>query len=138
MAVKKLNRNIFQRILGRQVTPLPETDDFWVYSDGVVTIQTAKTEQLSGKSGAVRLEGNGLPKKLLVVHGEDGQYYAFHNACSHAGRGLDPVPGTNTVQCCSIGTSTFDYQGELIEGSAQKGIETFAVEQQNGNLVIRL
>ena len=138
MAVKKLQRNIFQRLLGRQATPMPENNDFWSYQDGMVTIELAKSPGLSAKSSAVRLEGNGLLKKLLVVHGEDGNFYAFHNACSHGGRGLDPVPGTNTVQCCSVGSSTFTYEGELIEGSAQTSIETLPVEMQDGSLVIRV
>lgn len=136
MKVKKLRRNIFQRILGRQATPLPEVNDFWSFRDNIVEIDLAKVESLSRKFGAVRLEGNGLTKNLLVIHGGDDQYHAFYNSCSHGGRGLDPVPGTKTVQCCSMGTSTFDYQGNLISGSAQRGIDVFPVLKENGKLII--
>ena len=63
------------------------------------------------------MEGKNMPNRVLVVHGEDGEYRAFHNQCTHLGhRRLDPVPGTNTVQCCSVNKSTYDTEGTKIYG----------------------
>ena len=43
-----------------------------------------------------------ITARTLVVHGDDGTFHAFANRCRHMGRRLDPVPGTETVQCCSV------------------------------------
>jgi len=136
MTVKKLKRNIFQRLFGRPATELPSNNDFWNYTDGKVTLELAQVPDLSKTSGAVRLEDKGLPKKILVVNGEDGEFHAFHNKCTHAGRCLDPVPGTETVQCCSIGASTFDYKGKVLEGSTEEAIEVLTLEEEGGQLKI--
>ena len=44
-----------------------------------------------------------LAVQVLIVHGEDGEYHALENKCTHAGRRLDPLPGRPEVECCSIG-----------------------------------
>ena len=138
MTQKTLKRNFFQRLLGRPATQLPDNNDFWEYKDGQVIFLLDKVPQLSIPSGAVRLEGKGLPKNILVVFGEDQQYHAFHNKCAHGGRCLDPVPGTQTLQCCSVGKSTYDYEGNLLSGSATGPIEVLAIQQEKGELLILL
>ena len=137
MQVKKLNRNIFQRILGRPATSLPENNDFWSFNDGKIILDLNQTPALEIPGGAVRLEG-GLPEKVLVVHGEDGQYKAFENKCSHGGRCVDPVPGTKTVQCCSFGTSTYNLDGSVISGPAPEPLKTYPLAVANGKLVIEI
>jgi hypothetical protein len=54
------------------------------------------------------------------------------------GRRLDVIAGTNTVQCCSVGKSTFRYGGERIGGSAKKPVQTFPVTVENDMLTIPL
>lgn len=137
MKVEKLNRTIFQRILGRPATSLPENDDFWSFSDGKITVDLNQATVLEKPGGAVRLEGN-LPKKVLVVHGEDGRYRAFDNKCTHFGRCIDPVPGTETVQCCSVNASTFDLDGSIIAGPAKGPLKTHPVRVEDGKLVIEI
>lgn len=137
MKVKKLNRSIFQRILGRPATELPGSNDFWSFSNGEVIVDLSKTSALTKPGGAVRLEGD-LPENLLVVYGEDGKYRAFHNKCTHMGRCVDPVPGTETVQCCSINSATFDLDGNVIDGPAKKPLHTHPVQVKEQKLVIKI
>lgn len=137
MQVKKLDRSIFQRILGRPATSLPESNDFWSFNDGKITIDLSQAPALAKPGGAVRLEGD-VPKKVLVVHSEDGQYRAYDNKCTHMGRCVDPVPGTETVQCCSINTATFDYDGNVIDGPAKSPLQTHPVTVEDGKLVIEV
>jgi nitrite reductase/ring-hydroxylating ferredoxin subunit len=66
-----------------------------------------------------------------------GGYRAFENKCAHAGRKLDPVPGTETVQCCSMGQLTYDYQGNVISGKDEK-VKPLNVREEDGGLVIEL
>ncbi len=119
MDIKFLKRNIFQRILGLPITSAPIDPTCWSYADSKLTLDLNKVPELKQAGGAIRLEGKNLPERILVFFGEDGKYYVFRNRCSHVGhRRLDPVPGTNTIQCCSISKSTYNFDGDKIYGPA--------------------
>jgi nitrite reductase/ring-hydroxylating ferredoxin subunit len=134
-ATRSLKRNIFQRLLGKCVTREPIERDSWRYSDGKLEVDLSKIPELSDPGSAVRLEGDELPERLLLVHGDDGEYRLFRNRCTHGGRRLDPVPGASTVQCCSIGKSTFDYSGKLLAGSAKDDLVVYPVQIEGKKLV---
>lgn len=139
MSVTFLKRNFFQRLFGISATSRPVEDDCWRYSDGKLVVELAKAGELNSPGGAIRLEGKNLPKRVLVVHGEDGEYRAFHNRCTHMGhRRLDPVPGTTTVQCCSVNKSTYDVEGNKIFGPTPQPITRFPVEKEEGRLIVSL
>ncbi|MDP8306565.1 MAG: Rieske (2Fe-2S) protein [Candidatus Chlorobium antarcticum] len=138
MSVTKLKRNFFQRLLGRPATNKPVSADCWSLQDGTVTVDLSKAQELDKAGTAVCLDGKGLESSLLVVHGDDGRFHALKNVCTHGKRQLDPVPGTGTVQCCSIGTSTFSYDGKLIEGPAKGPLSVYRVEEGDGTLKISL
>ena len=137
MEVKKLNRTIFQRILGRPATSLPGNNDFWSVSNGKITVDLNKTSDLAKPGDAVRLEGQ-LPNHVLVVHGENGRFHAYANKCTHMGRRVDPVPGTETVQCCSINCATFDLEGNKIDGPAKRPLTTYTLQAEKDKLIIAL
>ena len=139
MSIKFLKRSFFQRLLGISATTKPAIDGCWNYADGKLTIDLEKTVELETPGGAIRCEGKNLPKRVLVVRGEDGEYRAFHNRCTHLGhRRLDPVPGTDTVQCCSINKSTYDPGGNKIFGPAPHPITLYPVQKEQGNLVVSM
>ena len=133
-----LKRNIFQRILGICATKLPSDDGCWKYEDGKVTIDLSRASELSGENGAFRLEKNGLPERVLVFRGSDGQYHAFRNKCAHAGRRIDPVPDAEKMKCCSVGGSSYDYQGKVLSGMAKGSVLNYIVTEEEGKLVIAL
>lgn len=126
-----------KRIFGICETKLPENPDCWSYSSGRVEIELPEVPELYEKDAAIRLEGRGLPNRLLIVHTGDFQFHAFENKCTHFGRRLDPLPGQPLIQCCSIGKSTFDYKGSNVSGSAKEPIKSFPVEKRNETLVIK-
>lgn len=74
----------------------------------------------------------------MVMRDGQGMYRAFRNHCEHDGRRLDPVPGTQTVQCCSIGQSVYNYEGKIINGAADKAIKVFPTQLSNRKLIINL
>ena len=85
----------------------------------------------------MRFEGGGLPCRVLVVRGDDDVFRAFQNRCTHLGhRRLDPVPGTNYVQCCSVGRSTYDPEGKNIFGPAPGPIISYRTELAGDRLVV--
>jgi len=136
MEIKFLKRNIFQRIFGISATSNPQDPDCWTYSNGKLTVNLKKAPELEKPGGAIRLEGGDLPQRVLVIRGEDNKFHVFQNRCTHMGhRRLDPVPGTSTVQCCSVGKSTYDLEGKNIHGPAPDPINTYPVSLEGNNLI---
>lgn len=129
---------IFSRLFGICKTQPPADASCWSVTGNSVVIDLTKAAELKPKGGAIRLEGNGLPMRVLVVHGEDGQLHAFHNKCTHAGRRIDPLPGDEKIECCSVGKSTWDYDGKLISGSAKDELTCFAVTSEDDKATINL
>ncbi|HOO73541.1 MAG TPA: Rieske (2Fe-2S) protein [Spirochaetota bacterium] len=138
MSVKSLKRPIIMRMLGVPATGLPLEKDSWTYDGSTLVVNLEKTRELSRTGGAVRIEGRGLPDRLLIVNGEDGKFHAYSNRCRHMGRRFDPVPDTDTVQCCSIMRATYDYSGARIAGPASGKLKTYGIETYDGKLIIRL
>ena len=139
MSIKFLNRSLWQRIFGISATAKPKTEKSWQYESGTLTIDLILTPELTRPGTAVRFEEENLPKRVLVVLDDNGEYKAFHNRCTHMGhRRLDYVPGTDTVQCCSINKSTYTFAGKKIHGPNPNPLETFLVEQQGDKLMVRL
>jgi len=139
MSVQFLQRNFFQRILGLPATLKPLDPAGWSYSNNKLTIDLAKTPELTQPGGAVRFEGKDLPERVLVLLGQDNTYRAFRNRCTHMGhRRLDPVPGTDTVQCCSVGKSTYSLEGKNMFGPAPEPITTYPVEIDGDHLSVRI
>ena len=139
MTVKFLQRSIWQRIFGISATDKPQDEGGWHYESGILTISLDRIPELTRSGKAVRFEGKSLPVRVLVIFGEDRQYQAFHNRCTHLGhRRLDYVPGTETVQCCSVNKSTYTFDGDKIHGPAPQSIRTYPVEVGDGELRIRI
>jgi nitrite reductase/ring-hydroxylating ferredoxin subunit len=138
MEVVTLKRTILQRLFGISATKIPADPGCWTAAAGKLVINLARAPELGKPGGAIRLEGKNMGQRILVVHGEDGNYYAFGNRCRHMGRRLDPVPGTGTVQCCSVGKTTYAYDGKVLSGPAKESVVTFAVLLKNGELSIEL
>jgi len=135
----RLHRNIIQRLFGICATKQPSDDGCWTFEDKKVILDLARAPELGNPNGAIRLEKKkGLSERVIVIHGNDRTYHAFSNRCSHAGRRLDPVPGAQQVQCCSIGKSTFEYGGKRVSGSAKRPVNTYTVTLEDDKLMIEV
>ena len=127
---------LLKRIFGICETKPPTDPRCWRYSGGKVEIELERAPELSNPGGAMRLEGKELPERVLIVHGDDGNFYAFKNKCTHMGRRIDPLAGHGAVQCCSVSKSTFNYTGEMISGPAKNPLTSFKVDSEDGKLII--
>jgi cytochrome b6-f complex iron-sulfur subunit len=127
----------FKAILGICETPLLD-EGLWTVDGGQVNLRLGQARALSPAGGAVRLEGNGLPSSVLVVHADGGEYLAFQNRCTHGGRRIDPVEGKRELRCCSVGHSRFDYQGNKLSGSAKGPLTVYPVQKQGEELIVTL
>jgi len=137
MESNPLRRNIFQRLFGMCATQAPADHASWTCEGNEVTVDLGRVPELSQPNQAVRLEKKGFPHRLLLIHGPDSSYRAFKNRCTHGGRRLDPIPGVDRVQCCSIGRSTYDYTGKVLSGPAKGPIGVCTVRNENGRLIIQ-
>lgn len=129
---------LIKRILGICETRQPSDAESWRYENGRITVRLSRLPELGRPGGAVRLEGGGLPRRVLLVHGTDGRFHAVANRCTHMGRRLDPHPGKDRIECCSVSKSTFTYEGEPVSGAAKAPLEIFSVEVDGDALRIRI
>lgn len=128
----------FSRLLGRCATPLLEDASAWRIAEGTLELDLAKVRALETPGAAIRIEGDGLPERILVVHGTDDAFHAFPNRCKHAGRRMDPLPGSPQIECCSVGRSTYDYTGHRLSGSAEEDLDALEVTRAGETLKIAL
>jgi Rieske Fe-S protein len=133
-----LKRSILQRLLGISASKPPADQGCWTFADRSIEIDLSRVPELSEPGRAIRLEKKNLPERILIVRGEDGRFHAFRNRCKHMGRRLDPVPGTQTVQCCSVNKTTYDYGGKVLFGPAREPLEVRQVEIREGRLIVKL
>jgi len=129
---------LLKRILGICETPQPSDSGGWSYAEGILSVQLERMPELRRPGGAVRLEGGGLPRRILVVRGIEGAFHAFSNRCTHMGRRLDPLFREGRLECCSVSRSTFTYTGEPVSGAAKTSLETFSVMTEGDALRIPL
>ena len=134
MEQTSLKRNIFQRIFGRCATREPGDSGCWENKNGEIAIDLDRTPELSQSGSGIRLEGGGFTERVLVIHGDGDSLHAFRNRCGHGGRRLDPVPGTHTVQCCSLGKSTYDYDGKVLSGPTKEAITCYPTRTKDRKL----
>lgn len=128
----------FKRLFGLCDTQEPQDPTCWSVSEGRIAIDLARAPELSAPGGALRLEGNRLGVRVLVVHGQDGAFHAFPNRCAHFGRRLDPLGQEARIRCSSLGMSTYDYAGHPLSGAAGRDIQPFKVEKEENRISILL
>lgn len=129
---------LFKKLFGICETKVPSDPGCWKVEGGRLEVLLDRAPELHGKNSAIRLEGNGLPERVLVVHGADGEFHAFRNRCSHGGRRMDPLAGKSSIRCCSVGQSVFDYEGNRQSGSAKKEIRAFETRTDVDRLIVNL
>jgi nitrite reductase/ring-hydroxylating ferredoxin subunit len=127
-----------KRLFGICETPLPGDPQAWSVQNGSVRIALARMPELKTSGSGVRLEGKGIDPRLLVFHGDDGQYHAIDNRCTHMGRRIDTIPDSHTIECCSVSRSKFAYDGRPVGGAAKKPVKVFPVTLDGETLTIRL
>ena len=126
-----------KRLRGVTHTPLLDNPDAWTFSDGTLTLALADIADLAEPGSAVRLEDDAVPKNLLIVHGADGNFYVFVNECTHAGRKID-LNDAGELECTSISSSIFRYDGSVDSGPAEDALTTYAVALEGDQLSVTL
>ncbi len=136
LSIKEEKMKFFKMLLGICETIPPADGGCWRYSDGKIEVHLNRSPELEDKGGAVRLEGNGSPERVLLIHDRDGQFRAYKNRCTHAGRRIDTYDETKLLKCCSVFQSVFDYEGNVVSGAAKKPLTQYKVVQKDGMLTV--
>ncbi|MEW6262084.1 MAG: Rieske (2Fe-2S) protein [Thermodesulfobacteriota bacterium] len=129
---------LLSRILGLSQTRPPADAGCWRYDSPRLEIALSRAPELQANGSAIRIEGRGLPVRVLVLRGPDGGYHAFRNKCTHAGRRLDVPTGQPLLECCSVGRSRFQYDGQCVSGPAKGPIGPLPVKVDGDRLIIEL
>lgn len=130
---------LLKQIFGICDTKIPEDQGCWSVQDKEIVVGLKRAREILRPGGAMRLEGKGLPCRILLFHGMDGKFYAVKNKCTHiGGRRLDLSLGPNRLKCCSVMGSEFGYDGEVKSGPARKKLTSFPVKADKGRLIISL
>lgn len=130
--------NVIKRLFCASVTPMVSDPGSLTFAPDSITIDLDRAPELAAEGGALRLEGDEVPDRIIVVHGIDDRYYAYGNHCACGGFRIDPVPGERKIRCCTLGRSTFDYEGNRISGSAKDPLTTYPVVCEGSTVRIDL
>jgi Rieske Fe-S protein len=117
----------------------PLADELWSMEDGKAKLKLADAPQLAQNGGGIYIQGKGLEKPILIIKSDGGDILAFTNSCTHGGRKIDPVAGEAKLRCCSVGHSTFDYDGNVLSGGAKGPLTKHeVVVDEDSNVVITI
>ncbi|MFZ5571529.1 MAG: ubiquinol-cytochrome c reductase iron-sulfur subunit [Thermodesulfobacteriota bacterium] len=127
---------LLKRIFGICETKPPADPGCWDHRDGKVTIDLRRTPELNPPHGAIRLEGRGLPDRLMIYHDPRGGYTAIKNKCTHMGRRIDPLAGTDNFRCCSVSKTTYSSKGDVLSGPGKEPLTLLRLEVMDQRLVV--
>lgn len=136
--MKDVKRSFIQRIFGIPATKPPLNADCWSYKDGIMEVDLTKATELQAVGGGLGLESPDMPKRVLIVRGAGDAWFAFENSCRHGHRRLDPVPGEERVQCCSMGKTKYDFTGKPYSETVKECLPMFPVEEKDGRLIVKI
>jgi Rieske Fe-S protein len=129
----------FVKALGGVCDTKPLSQDLWNLEGDAVRVKLSGNPDIIERGGGTYLQGKGLARPVLVVRTDDGEYLALTNRCTHVGhRKIDPVPGQKTLRCCSVGHSTFDYEGKPLSGPAKNPLARHEIVLDKGDLLIKV
>ena len=116
----------------------PLNPELWNLEENRAKVKLDQMPKQLQDGEAIFLQGKGLKKPVFILKVSTDKYLAFTNSCTHAGRKLDPVPGEPLLRCCSVNHSTFDYDGNKINGPAKDPLTRHEVELSETELIITL
>ena len=119
-----------------RTTPL--APQHWKVTGNQLRVTVSRAPELTKPGGAVYLTGNGLARPVLIVAKDDGGYLCVQNRCTHFWRKLDPVPGEQRLQCCSVNHTTYDFEGNRLSGPGRKPLRIYESDLEDGDLIIRI
>jgi Rieske Fe-S protein len=102
-------------------------------TDGRVRLALAEHPELVRPGGALKILPHGATNPLYVLRLESGEFAALSPICTHQGCTVD-IQGPRLV--CPCHGSTYDRDGTVLRGPAQRALTRYGVTVSDGLLVI--
>ncbi len=101
--------------------------------NGRVPLDLSELEMALGEESGILIRAPGLPEPILLLRQSDGSFQAIGAQCTHLGCTVQP--GTHFLICPCHG-STFDLEGSVVRGPAQRPLKRYRVETRPGGIEI--
>jgi Rieske Fe-S protein len=102
-------------------------------ADGRIRLALADHPELTRSEGALKILPQGATDPLYVLRLDDGQFAVISPICTHQGCTVD-IQGPRLV--CPCHGSTYDRQGRVLRGPAERSLARFTTTMADGVLVI--
>lgn len=102
---------------------------------GVVRLPVRNFPQLAQIGGYLKLQPQGMEAPIYVLARPDGSYTALSPICTHLGCTVN-IEGPHLV--CPCHGSTYDRNGEVLRGPAERALRRFKVTGSGEEIVIQL
>ena len=104
-------------------------------TNGRIRISLAEHPELARPEGSLKVMPEGATDPLYVLRLDDGQFAVISPICTHQGCTVD-IQGPRLV--CPCHGSTYDREGRVLRGPAQRSLTRAGVQLSDGVLVIDL
>ena len=102
-------------------------------TDGRIRLALAEHPELTRPDGALKILPQGATHPLYVLRLEDGQFAVISPICTHQGCTVD-IQGPRLV--CPCHGSTYDREGRVLRGPAERSLARFTTTVSEGVLLI--
>ena len=103
--------------------------------DGRIELQLRLYPELTTAGGAVKLQPVGSEDPVYVLVLDDGSVVALSPECTHLGCTVD-IQGARLV--CPCHGSTYERDGRVVQGPAERNLSRYEVERTADALIIQL
>ena len=104
-------------------------------SSGRVRLALSAFPELARPDGAIKVLPDGMTDPIYVLVREAGEFRALSPICTHRGCTVD-VHGDRLV--CPCHGSTYDRDGRVLRGPAQRALTRFPVTRTDDELLIEV
>ena len=104
-------------------------------SGGRARVSLAAFPELARPGGTIRILPDGMTDPIYVLARDNGEFGALSPICTHRGCTVD-VSGDRLV--CPCHGSTYDRDGRVLRGPAQRALTRYAVTRSGDDLVIEV
>jgi Rieske Fe-S protein len=97
-------------------------------------LSEAEFAAAAGDGSALLLAVPGVEDPILLVRRDSGEFRAVSARCTHQGCRVKPAPNFFVCPCHG---STFDFDGNVVRGPAQRALPSYPVIVADGVIEIR-
>lgn len=103
--------------------------------NGQIFLSRSELEQLAGANRPVVVKAPNFPDPVLLIPVDEKTFRAVSARCTHLGC---HVRSAKNFLVCPCHGSTFDLEGEVVRGPAQRALTTYPVEINGDRIKIIL